>query len=62
MGVFVCGVGFLIIKLLEYFEKIGVGIIVDMNMFYFYYFFFMGIYFFYVIIGMFVLGYLIFKV
>ena len=61
MGAFACGAGFSIIKLLEYSEKIGAGITVDTNTFYLYYFFLTGIHFLHVIIGLFVLGYLISK-
>lgn len=61
IGALVCGLGFVLIKLLEYGEKIGAGITVDTNSFYLYYYFLTGIHFLHVIIGLFVLGYLISK-
>lgn len=61
IGAFACGAGFGIIKILEYSEKIGAGITVDTNTFYLYYYFLTGIHFLHVIIGLFVLGYLISK-
>ncbi len=61
IGGFMCGAGFGIIKILEYSEKIGAGITVDTNTFYLYYYFLTGIHFLHVIIGLFVLGYLIAK-
>lgn len=57
-----CGVGFIVVKLLEYVEKINSGITVLTNDFFMYYFMLTGIHFFHVLIGMGVLTYLWLKV
>ena len=59
IGAFACGAGFGLVKILEYGEKIGAGLTVDTDNFYLYYYFLTGIHFLHVIIGLFVLGYLI---
>lgn len=57
-----CGVGFIVVKLLEYVEKINSGITVLTNEFFMYYFMLTGIHFFHVMIGMGVLTYLWLKI
>lgn len=59
IGAFACGAAFGVVKILEYGEKIGAGLTVDTNNFYLYYYFLTGIHFLHVILGLFVLGYLI---
>jgi len=56
-----CGLGFSIVKILEYSEKIRAGITLVTNDFYMYYYIFTGIHFLHVIIGMAVLLFLIRK-
>jgi len=53
-----CGLGFSLVKLLEYGEKIQAGITLTTNDFYMYYYIFTGIHFLHVIIGMGVLLFL----
>jgi nitric oxide reductase NorE protein len=47
-----CGVGFAIVKVLEYGEKIRAGITFNTNDFFMYYYVFTGIHFLHVLIGM----------
>jgi len=56
-----CGLGFSLVKFLEYSEKIRAGITLTTNDFYMYYYIFTGIHFLHVIIGMGVLLYLLKK-
>jgi nitric oxide reductase NorE protein len=53
-----CGAGFIVIKILEYSEKIQAGIAINTNDFFMYYFVFTGIHAIHVLIGMGVLTYL----
>lgn len=53
-----CGVGFAIVKVLEYGEKISAGITLTTNNFFMYYYMFTGIHFVHVLIGMAVLAFL----
>jgi nitric oxide reductase NorE protein len=55
---FACGLGFAIVKMLEYGEKFRSGIIVDTNDFYMYYYVLTGIHFLHVLIGMGVLAFM----
>ena len=55
-GAFICGVGFLTIKALEYAEKIHVGITPQTSDFYMYYFILTGLHAFHLLIGLIVLG------
>ncbi len=55
---FACGLGFAVVKLFEYGEKIRAGITPATNDFYMYYYVFTGIHFMHVLIGMGVLAYL----
>jgi len=54
---FLCGLGFVVIKFLEYGEKIRGGITLTTNDFFMYYFMFTGIHFMHVLIGMGVLAF-----
>jgi len=56
-----CGLGFAVVKILEYREKITVGITLITNDFYMYYYIFTGLHFLHVLIGMGVLVFLWFK-
>ncbi len=56
-----CGVGFALVKILEYREKIQHGITMMTNDFYMYYYIFTGIHFLHVIIGLSVLMFLLLK-
>ncbi|WP_299689766.1 hypothetical protein [Hydrocarboniphaga sp.] len=58
MLAFVCGLGFAILKIIEYCEKFAAGITVTSNDFYTYYFVFTGIHFVHVLIGMGVLAFM----
>lgn len=58
LAAFTCGLGFGVVKMLEYGEKIGAGITMTTNDFYMYYYIFTGIHFMHVLIGMGVLAYL----
>lgn len=53
---FLCGLGFAIVKFLEYSEKIRAGITLNTNDFFMYYYMFTGIHFMHVMIGMGVLA------
>ena len=53
-----CGVGFAIVKVLEYGEKISAGITLTSDNFFMYYYMFTGIHFVHVLIGMAVLAFL----
>jgi len=55
---FACGVGFSVMKFLEYGEKIRAGLTLNTNEFYTFYYMFTGIHFVHVLIGMAVLAYL----
>ncbi|WP_158244428.1 MULTISPECIES: cytochrome c oxidase subunit 3 family protein [unclassified Pseudomonas] len=54
----VCGVGFIVVKLLEYTDKISAGVNILTNDFFMYYFMLTGIHFFHTIIGIGVLVYM----
>lgn len=56
-----CGVGFIVVKILEYGEKIRAGYTLTSNDFFMYYYIFTGIHFLHLIIGMCVLVFLYFK-
>lgn len=49
---FFCGGGFLVVKVVEYVEKFGVGILLLINIFYMFYILLIFFYFMYVIFGM----------
>ncbi len=53
-----CGVGFTVVKIIEYREKISAGITLTTNDFYMYYYIFTGLHFLHVLIGMGVLVFL----
>jgi nitric oxide reductase NorE protein len=55
---FGCGIGFAIVKVIEYSEKIRAGITLTSNDFFMYYFMFTGIHLVHVLLGMGVLAYL----
>lgn len=55
---FLCGFGFVVVKIFEYAEKIRAGITLETNDFYMYYYLFTGIHLVHVLIGMGVLAYL----
>lgn len=55
---FACGLGFSIVKILEYGEKVRSGITINTNDFYMYYYVFTGIHFLHVLIGMAVLAFM----
>lgn len=55
---FLCGLGFGIVKVFEYVEKIRAGITLNTNDFYMYYYMFTGIHFMHVLIGMGVLAFM----
>lgn len=57
-----CGIGFGVVKFLEYGEKIQAGLTLTTNDFYMFYYMLTGIHFLHVIIGLVVLGFLISKV
>ena len=56
-----CGLGFAVVKIIEYREKITVGITLTTNDFYMYYYIFTGLHFLHVLIGMGGLVFLWFK-
>jgi len=56
-----CGLGFAVVKIIEYREKIRAGITLTTNDFYMYYYIFTGLHFLHVLIGMGVLVFLWFK-
>jgi nitric oxide reductase NorE protein len=56
-----CGAGFVVVKFVEYGEKIRDGITVTTNEFFMFYYVYTGIHFMHVIIGMAVLSYLLLK-
>ena len=56
-----CGLGFGVVKVIEYREKISAGITLTTNDFYMYYYIFTGLHFLHVLIGMGVLVFLWFK-
>jgi len=60
-GAFLCGIGFIIIKLFEYSEKIRDGITLVTKDFYMFFFILTGIHFFHVLFGMLALTLLILK-
>jgi nitric oxide reductase NorE protein len=53
-----CGVGFSVVKIVEYTQKIRAGIVINSNDFYMYYYMFTGIHFLHVLIGMGVLAFM----
>jgi nitric oxide reductase NorE protein len=53
-----CGVGFSVVKIMEYAEKIRADIVINTNDFYMYYYVFTGIHFLHVLIGMSVLAFM----
>jgi nitric oxide reductase NorE protein len=53
-----CGVGFAVVKIVEYTQKIRAGIVINSNDFYMYYYMFTGIHFLHVLIGMGVLAFM----
>ncbi len=55
---FACGVGFAVVKVVEYTQKIRAGIVINSNDFYMYYYMFTGIHFMHVLIGMGVLAFM----
>jgi nitric oxide reductase NorE protein len=55
---FACGLGFAIVKIAEYAQKICAGIVINTNDFYMYYYVFTGIHFLHVLIGMGVLAFM----
>ena len=55
---FACGLGFAIVKIAEYAQKISAGIVIDTNDFYMYYYVLTGIHFLHVLIGMGVLAFM----
>ena len=55
---FACGLGFAIVKIAEYAQKISAGIVINTNDFYMYYYVFTGIHFLHVLIGMGVLAFM----
>lgn len=57
---FLCGVGFSAIKLMEYQEKIAAGITLTSNDFFMFYYIFTGLHFVHVIIGLVLLGFVMF--
>lgn len=57
----VCGVGFLILKMTEYADKLALGIDLSSNTFYMFYFILTGFHFLHVVVGVLALGYLWFK-
>ncbi len=61
IGAFLCGLGFAIVKIFEFTEKISSGITLVTNDFYMYYFVFTGLHFFHVIVGLGILLFLISK-
>jgi nitric oxide reductase NorE protein len=56
-----CGLGFSLMKILEYSEKLGLGLTPGTNSFYMYFYVLTGLHFFHLILGMGVLTYLIFR-
>jgi len=56
-----CGLGFAVVKIIEYREKITAGITMTTNDFYMYYYIFTGLHFLHVLIGMGVLVFLWYK-
>ncbi|NIB38825.1 cytochrome c oxidase subunit 3 family protein [Pseudomaricurvus alkylphenolicus] len=56
-----CGVGFVIVKFVEYGEKIRAGLVLTTNDFYMYYYVFTGVHFLHLLIGLGVLIFLWFK-
>ncbi|RLA44052.1 MAG: cytochrome c oxidase subunit 3 family protein [Gammaproteobacteria bacterium] len=59
---FLCGLGFGLVKIIEYTEKISAGITITSNEFFMYYYIFTGLHFLHVLIGMGVLVFLCLKV
>ncbi len=53
-----CGVGFSLLKIVEYTQKVRAGILINSNDFYMYYYMFTGIHFLHVLIGMGVLAFM----
>jgi nitric oxide reductase NorE protein len=53
-----CGVGFSVVKIAEYTQKIRAGIVINSNDFFVYYYMFTGIHFLHVLIGMGVLAFM----
>jgi nitric oxide reductase NorE protein len=53
-----CGIGFSVVKITEYAQKINAGIVINTNDFYMYYYVFTGIHFMHVLIGMSVLAFM----
>ena len=61
VGALVCGVGFLVLKLTEYADKLALGVDLSDNTFYVFYFMLTGFHFLHVVVGVLVLAYLWFK-
>lgn len=59
VGAFICGIGFVGVKVLEYGEKFREGVTIATNEFYMFYFVFTGIHLLHLVIGLGVLVYLI---
>ena len=59
---FACGIGFGVVKILEYSEKVQAGLTLTTNDFYMFYYMLTGIHFLHVIIGLVVLAFLVNKV
>ena len=58
MLAFLCGLGFGVVKIIEYSEKISAGLTITTNEFFMYYYIFTGLHFLHVLIGMGVLVFL----
>lgn len=56
-----CGAAFSTVKIIEYSEKINAGIYMTSNDFFMYYYIFTGLHFLHVVIGMFLLGFVLLK-
>lgn len=56
-----CGLGFVVVKFLEYGEKINAGLVLTTNDFYMYYYVLTGVHFLHLVIGLGVLAFLWFK-
>ncbi|MBX9835400.1 MAG: cytochrome c oxidase subunit 3 family protein [Burkholderiaceae bacterium] len=61
VGALVCGGGFLVLKLMEYADKLALGLDLSSNTFYMFYFALTGFHFLHVVVGVLVLTYLWFK-
>jgi nitric oxide reductase NorE protein len=56
---FLCGLGFVIAKILEYTEKIQAGFVINSNDFFMYYYMLTGIHFMHVLLGMTMLAFFV---